>query len=89
MFKFNYFCTLQRRYISGGGTVTITGSDGTPIQVPQAVVAQAQLGLVHPSPDGTVTIQGADGKHVKIPQSALAASPSVIPNVGGGKIPFS
>ena len=66
--------------------MTIKGSDGKPIQVPQAVVAQAQLGLVQPSADGTVTLPGPDGKLVKIPQAALAtAASTVIPNMTAGK----
>ena len=64
--------------------MTIRGSDGRPVQVPQAVVAQAQLGLVQPGPDGSVTVPGPDGKAIKIPQSALmSAATSVLPNGGG------
>ena len=66
--------------------MTITGSDGAPKQVPQALVAQAQLGLVQPSPDGTITIQGADGQPAKIPQAALVNATSGIPNLGGGNL---
>ena len=56
------------------------------MQVPQAVVAQAQLGLVQPSSDGTVTLPGPDGKPVKIPQAALAtATSTVFPNMTAGK----
>ena len=57
------------------------------MQVPQAVVAQAQLGLVQPGPDGTITVPGSDGKPVKIPQTALtAAAPAVLSNMTGGSI---
>ena len=57
------------------------------MQVPQAVVAQAQLGLVQPGPDGTITVPGSDGKPVKIPQTALAAAaPAVLSNTPGGSI---
>ena len=49
------------------GPVTIAGSDGNPVQIPQALVAQAQLGQLKPGPDGTITVQGADGKPIKIP----------------------
>ena len=63
------------------------GSDGKSVQVPQAVVAQAQLGLVQPGPDGTITVPGSDGKPVKIPQTALAAAaPAVLSNMTGGSI---
>ena len=63
------------------------GSDGKSVQVPQAVVAQAQLGLVQPGPDGTITVPGSDGKPVKIPQTALAAAaPTVLSNMTGGSI---
>ena len=72
-------------HLAGSATVTIKGSDGKPIQVPQAVVAQAQLGLVQPSPDGTITLPGPDGKLVKIPQAALAAAtPAVLPSMAAG-----
>ena len=57
----------------------VKGTDGKPVQVPQAVVAQAQLGLVQPGPDGMVSLPGPDGKPVKIPQAALAsAAPTVL-----------
>ena len=73
--------------ISGAATVTIKGTDGTPMQVPQAMVAQAQLGLVQPSPDGTITLPGPDGKLVKIPQAALAAAtPTVLPSIAAGNL---
>ena len=50
------------------------------------MVAQAQLGLVQPSPDGTITVPGPDGKPVKIPQAALAAAaPTMLPNMAAGK----
>ena len=72
-------------HIAGSATVTIKGSDGKPIQVPQAVVAQAQLGLLQPSPDGTISLPGPDGKLVKIPQAALAAAtPAVLPSMAAG-----
>ena len=59
------------------------------MQVPQAVIAQAQLGMLTPSPDGTITIQGSDGNPVKIPQAALASAPAVLPQMAGGiKIMF-
>ena len=55
------------------------------MQVPQAVVAQAQLGLLQPSPDGTISLPGPDGKLVKIPQAALAAAtPAVLPSMAAG-----
>ena len=55
------------------------------MQVSQAAVAHAQLGLVQPSPDGTVSVPGPDGKLVKIPQAALAAAaPAMIPNMAAG-----
>ena len=61
------------------------GSDGKAVQVPQAVVAQAQMGLVQPGPDGTITVPGSDGNPVKIPQTALAAAtPAVLSNMTGG-----
>ena len=72
-------------YILGAATVTVKGSDGRSIQVPQSVVAQVQFGLVQPGPDGTVTIQGSDGKPVKIPQSSLASAASSM-NVTGGNV---
>ena len=57
------------------------------MQIPQAVVAQAQLGLVQPGPDGTITVPGSDGKPVKIPQTALAAAaPAVLSNMTEGSI---
>ena len=63
------------------------GSDGKSVQVPQAVITQAQLGLVQPGPDGTITVPGSDGKPVKIPQTALAAAaPAVLSNMTGGSI---
>lgn len=65
-------------------TVTVAGSDGIPVQIPQAIVAQAQLGLIQPGPDGTVTVPGSDGKPIKIPQAALAAAPSALSNIAGG-----
>ena len=66
--------------------MTIKGSDGKPIQVSQAMVAQAQMGLVQPSADGTVTLPGPNGMPVKIPQAALAtAAATVIPNLTTGK----
>lgn len=67
--------------------MTITGSDGRPVQVPQAVVAQAQVGLVQPSSDGTIIVQGSDGKPVKIPQAAfVTAAPTMLPNMAAGNI---
>ena len=67
--------------------MTVKGSDGRPVQVSQAMVAQAQMGLVQPGPDGTVTIPGPDGKPVKIAQAALAAAaPSVLPNMAAGTL---
>ena len=54
--------------------MTITGSDGKPVQIPQALVAAAQLGQLKPGPDGTVTVQGADGNPMKIPAATLAAT---------------
>ena len=72
--------------IPGSATVTVKGFDGKSVQVSQAMVAQAQLGLVQPSSDGTVTLPGPDGKPVKIPQAALAtAAATVIPNLTTGK----
>ena len=71
-------------YISGAGTITVPGPGGKPVQVPQAMVAQAQLGMLQPSADGTVTIQGSDGRPVKIPQAALANAPSALPHMPGG-----
>ena len=64
----------------------MTGSNGQAVQVSQAVIAQAQLGLLNPNSDGTVTVQGSDGKPVKIPQTALASAPSVLPNLGGNRV---
>ena len=52
--------------------------------MPQAVIAQAQLGMLAPSSDGTITIQGSDGNPVKIPQAALASAPSLVPQMAGG-----
>ena len=50
------------------------------------MVAQAQLGLVQPSPDGTITVPGSDGKPVKIPAAALVtAAPTMLPNMAAGK----
>ena len=67
--------------------MTLKGSDGKSVQVPQAVITQAQLGLVQPGPDGTITVPGSDGKPVKIPQTALAAAaPAVLSNMTGGSI---
>ena len=71
--------------IPGSATVTIKGSDGKSVQVSQAMVAQAQLGLVQPSADGTVTLPGPDGKPVKIPQAALATAASSLPSMTAGK----
>ena len=71
-------------HIPASATVTIKGSDGKPIQVSQAMVAQAQLGLVQPSADGTVTLPGPDGKPVKIPQAALATAASSLPSITAG-----
>ena len=72
--------------IPGSATVTVKGFDGKSVQVSQAMVAQAQLGLVQPSADGTITLPGPDGKPVKIPQAALAtAASTVIPNMATGK----
>ena len=65
--------------------MTIQGSGGQPVQVSQSVLAQAQMGLLQPSPDGTITVQGSDGKPVKVPQAAIASAPSVLPNLSGGK----
>ena len=49
------------------------------------MVAQAQLGLVQPSPDGTITVPGSDGKPVKIPAAALAtAAPTMLPTMAAG-----
>ena len=61
--------------------MTIAGSDGKPVVIPPALVAQAQLGQLKPGPDGTVTVQGSDGKPVKIPATTLAATAaaSVVP----------
>ena len=56
------------------GPVTIAGSDGKPVVIPPALVAQAQLGQLKPDPDGTVTVQGSDGKPMKIPAATLAAT---------------
>ena len=53
------------------GAVTVTGSDGKPMQIPQALVAQAQMGMVHPGPGATITVQGADGKPMQIPSNVL------------------
>ena len=76
----------NRYEIAGApGAVTVTGSDGMPVQVPQAVLAQAQLGLVQPGPDGTVTVQGSDGQPVQITQAALAASQTSLQTLTGGK----
>ena len=73
--------------LSGAATVTLKGSDGKSVQVPQAVITQAQLGLVQPGPDGTITVPGSDGKPVKISQTALAAAaPAVLSNMTGGSI---
>ena len=60
------------------GPVTIAGSDGNPVQIPQALVAQAQLGQLKPGPDGTITVQGADGKPIKIPAASLAAPAAAV-----------
>ena len=54
--------------------MTIAGSDGQPLQIPQALIAQAQLGQLKPGPDGTITVPGADGKPMKIPAATLAAT---------------
>ena len=61
--------------------MTIAGSDGKPVVIPPALVAQAQLGQLKPGPDGTVTVQGSDGKPMKIPATTLAATAaaSVVP----------
>lgn len=72
-------------YILGSATVTVEGFDGKPIQISQAMVAEAQLGLEQPGPDGTITIPGSDGKPVKIPQAALAAAaPSGLTSMAAG-----
>ena len=53
------------------GAVTVTGSDGKPMQIPQALLAQAQMGMVQSGPGATITVQGADGKPMQIPANAL------------------
>ena len=70
--------------IPGSATVTVKGFDGKSVQVSQAMVAQAQLGLVQPSSDGTVTLPGPDGKPIKIPQAALATAASSLPSITAG-----
>ena len=75
----------HKYHISDSAVVTIQGSDGKSVQVSQAVVAQAQLGIVQPGPDGMITVPGTDGKPVKIPPATLAkASAPVPPVVAGG-----
>merc|ERR1719443_66364 len=76
--------TVIPNLTTGSATVTIKGSDGKSVQVSQAMVAQAQLGLVQPSSDGTVTLPGPDGKPVKIPQAALATAASSLPSITAG-----
>ena len=56
------------------GLLTITSSDGRAVQVPQSLIAQAQLGLLQTAPDGTVSVPGPDGEPVKIPASTLINS---------------
>ena len=64
--------------------MTIAGSDGKPVVIPPALVAQAQLGQLKPGPDGTVTVQGSDGQPVQIAQAALAATQTPLQSLCGG-----
>ena len=68
--------------------MTIAGSDGKPVVIPPALVAQAQLGQLKPGPDGTVTVQGSDGKPIKIPAATLAATATATA-VPAGRLNYS